>query len=543
MRLWRQVYWPMRLCARGFYKESLRKQMEKKETEKMEKDREKKKDTAVQDSSRENHTQKVFTEEAKEKKRRKTVTEYLQDQSRRGRDDRRHHRWSSPKIMVPGFLGLILVGALLLMLPVCNADGHWLDFTDALFTSCTCVCVTGLVTVVPAVQFTFLGKLIMMCLIQIGGWGVIVCIMSFLVLLRRRITLNSRVIIRDYFNMDTMSGIVRMLNYVVRGSLLVEGIGALGYSLYFVPHYGFLRGCWYSVFHAVSAFCNAGVDILGETSLQQFTSNGWMNLVTMALIVTGGLGFMVWQDLQQFARHVFREKQGIGRAARRLQLQTKVVLVMTTLLLAVGTVAVFFAERTNPATLGSLGTGEKWMAALFQSVTVRTAGFYTIAQDGLREVTKFICGILMFIGGSPVGTAGGAKTVTVAVLALTCWSILKGHQDTECFHRRIADRIVRMAVVVVAVQLMLVLAGSIALCALEPHISLMDALYEVVSAVATVGLTAGQTPGLSLPARYVIMALMYLGRIGPITLPMMIASRLSKMNDRRTLPEEHIVVG
>ncbi|MDO5344656.1 MAG: potassium transporter TrkG [Lachnospiraceae bacterium] len=475
------------------------------------------------------------------RKRKKTVAEFLRDMQ--GKEERHKKKWTSLQIMVPGFLCIILFGAFLLMLPICNADGAWLNFTDALFTACTCVCVTGLVTVVPAVQFTLLGKLVMLFLIQIGGWGVIVCAMWFLVLLKRRISLNARVIIRDYFNMDTMSGLVRMLIYVVKASLVVEGAGAVCYSFYFVPHYGLLRGCWYGIFHSVSAFCNAGIDILGDASLAPFRGNVWMNLVTMALILLGGLGFMVWRDLTGFLKRIFIKKDGLRKAVRELQLQTKLVVVMTAALLVLGTLLIFAVEQDNPETLGSLPLGQKWMAALFQSVTTRTAGFFTISQGGLREASKMICCVLMFIGGSPVGTAGGVKTVTAAVLLLTCWSILKGHRDTECFQRKIADSTVRMAVVVFLVGLMLTLVGTIGISVLEPEVSAMEGLYEVVSATATVGLTAGITPGLSTPGKYLIILLMYLGRIGPITLPMMMAAKLGRKKDKRTLPEEHIVVG
>lgn len=474
-------------------------------------------------------------------KKKKTVAEFLRDIQEK--EELHKKRWTSLQIMVPGFLGIILLGALLLMLPVCNASGQWLNFTDALFTACTCVCVTGLVTVVPAAQFTLLGKIVMLFLIQIGGWGVIVCAMWFLVLLKRRITLNARVIIRDYFNMDTMSGLVRMLIYVVKASLVVEGAGAVCYALYFVPHYGLLRGCWYGIFHSVSAFCNAGIDILGDSSLALFRENIWMNLVTMVLIVLGGLGFMVWRDLTGFLKKIFIKKESLKKAVRETHLQTKLVVVMTVTLLAVGTLLIFAVEHDNPKTLGDLPLGKKWLAALFQSVTTRTAGFFTISQGDLREAAKLISCILMFIGGSPVGTAGGVKTVTVAVLALTCWSILKGHRDTECFQRKIAASTVRMAVVVFAVGLMLTLTGTILIAVLEPQVSAMEGLYEVVSATATVGLTAGITPGLSTPGKYLIILLMYLGRIGPITLPMMMAAKLGKKNDKRTLPEEHIVVG
>lgn len=472
----------------------------------------------------------------------KTITEFLRDFSEETLGKRRK-KWNSLQIMAPGFLGVILLGGLILSLPICNANGQWLSFVDALFTACTCVCVTGLVTVVPATQFTFLGKVVLMILIQIGGWGVIVCAMWILVLLKRKISVSSRVIIHDYFNLDTMSGMVRMLIYVVKGTLLVEGVGALCYALYFVSQYGLLRGIWYSIFHAVSAFCNAGVDILGASSWSIFVYNPWMNLVTMLLIVTGGLGFMVWKDLTQFGKNIIVHKRGWGKSLQGLKLQTKLVVLMTAFLIIAGAVFFYLGESGNPDTMSSLSTGEKWMASFFQSVTARTAGFYTVSQSGLREASKFITCILMLIGGSPASTAGGVKTVTVAVVLLTCWSILKGHGDTECFRRKIAAHVVRMAMAVFIMGLSMVLIGTTILSLLEPEIALIDAMYEVVSAVATVGLTADVTPYLSTPSKYLIIFLMYVGRIGPVTLPMLMAAKLGKKNNKRTLPQEHIVVG
>lgn len=474
--------------------------------------------------------------------KRKTITELLRDFSEETLGKRKR-KWNSLQIMVPGFAGVILIGALILMLPICNANGEWLNFVDALFTACTCVCVTGLVTVVPAVQFTLAGKLILLLLIQIGGWGVIVCAMWIMVLLKRKISLNSRVIIHDYFNLDTMSGIVRMLIYVVKGSLIVEGIGAIGYALHFVPKYGFFRGSWYSVFHAVSAFCNAGVDILGSVSLAEYISHPWMNLVTMFLIITGGLGFMVWKDLSGFGKQLILKRSGWKNAVNGLRFQTKIVVTMTASLILLGTVSYFLLEGNNPQTMGNLNTGEKWLAALFQSVTTRTAGFYTVSQGALKEASKFVGCLLMFIGGSPASTAGGMKTVTIAVLLLTCWSILKGKTDTECFRRKVAAATVRMAMAVFAIGMLMVLAGTTVLSVLEPGLSLIDILYEVISAVATVGLTADVTPGLSQASKCVIIFLMYVGRIGPITLPMLMASKIGKTNNKRTLPEEHLVVG
>lgn len=445
--------------------------------------------------------------------------------------------------MVPGFLIAILLGGLILMLPVCNADGQWLGFVDALFTACTSVCVTGLVTVVPATQFTFLGKLVILLLIQIGGWGLIVCGMLLRLLFKKRLTVNEQVVLQGRFSTNTFQGLAQMVLYVVKGTLAAEGLGALCYAFYFVPEYGALRGLWYSVFHAVSAFCNAGIDLLGDSSLAMFVTNPWMNAVTMALIILGGLGFIVWQDVVRFLKYQITEKKQPHRRKYRFTLQSKLVFLMTFTLILVGTLFFYGAEHNNPETLGSLSGGSKWMAALFQSVTTRTAGFYTIPQGALTEGSKFFGCMLMLVGGSPMGTAGGIKTVTVAVLFLTCWSILKGREDTECFGRRISMNIVRTAVAIFMTGLFLVMLGTTVLCVLEPQNSLIDNMYEVVSATATVGLTADVTGGLHLGGKLLIIALMYMGRIGTVTLPLMIAGKLGSKNSKRTLPEEYIIPG
>lgn len=456
---------------------------------------------------------------------------------------KRKKRYSSLQIAAIGFLGVILIGALLLCLPVCNADGQFLNFIDALFTACTCVCVTGLVTVVPAVQFALPGKVVMLLLIQIGGWGVIVCVMWLMVLFKRRISISARAIIHDNFSTNTLSGLVRLLLYVVKGSLLVEGIGALGYALQFVPQYGWARGLWYAVFHAVSAFCNAGIDLLGDSSLAAYVANPWVNLVTVFLIIAGGLGFVVWRDLAAFLKKRVREHQDLRHSLRALSLHTRIVLTTTAILLVSGTIFFFCAEYSNPQGLGPLTAAQKLMAAFFQSVTTRTAGFYTISQASLSQASKFFGCLLMFVGGSPMSTAGGIKTVTIAVLSLTCWSILRGRKDTEVFRRRIAPSAIRIAMTVFAMSLLAALSGAILISLMEPQLPMIDALYEAVSAVATVGLSADVTPTLHADSKCVVIFLMYAGRIGPVTLPSLMAAKLKHHGGRLTLPEEHIIVG
>lgn len=448
---------------------------------------------------------------------------------------------TASQIMVTGFAAVIVIGGILLSLPICNADGDWLNFVDALFMSCTSVCVTGLATVVPAVQFNFLGKIILLLLIQIGGLGIIVCTMAAFLILRKQITIRSRVLIQENFNLNTMSGLVSMLIYVIKGTFIAEGIGALLYSFQFVPEYGWLRGIWYAVFHAVSAFCNAGIDLLGESSLQAYQTNPLINVTTMLLIIASGLGFFVWKDLALTAKRIWKKEYTFVRSLEKTRLQTKLAVFMTVVLVIGGAVGIFFMEYSNPQTIGGLSLGEKWMAAFFQSVTTRTAGFFTIPQNLLREQSKLLSCILMFIGGSPGGTAGGVKTTTVAILVLTCWSVLKGNADTECFRRKVQSINVRTGFSVFTVSFLAMLAGTMAIVAIEST-DLTAALYEVISAVGTVGLSLGLTPALSVAGKLVIILLMYMGRLSPVTLALVFAGKAGKRNGR-TLPEERVMVG
>lgn len=449
---------------------------------------------------------------------------------------------SASQIMMLGFATAILMGSVLLSLPVANADGQWLNYVDALFTAATSVCVTGLVTIVPATQFTIFGKIVILILIQFGGFGIIACTMAVFVVLRRQITLRNRVLIQESFNLNTMSGIVKMLRYVVRGTFLVEGIGAIGYAFQFVPQFGLIKGIAFSVFHAVSAFCNAGVDLLGDNSLQNYQLNPWMNFVTITLIIVSGLGFLVWQDLTAWVKVLFQKKYTFREAGRRLHLQTKLAVTMTAVLIAAGTLGFFIFEYSNPDTFGNMNTGQKFMASMFQSVTTRTAGFFTTPQNLFHEHSKVLSCLLMFIGGSPGGTAGGVKTTTVLILFLTCISVLRGKEDTECYRRRISPETIRTGFSVFSVAFLTAIAGTMALVATE-GVPLMDALYEVVSSVATVGLSVGLTPLLSTAGKLIIIVIMFIGRIGPVTLALMFAGKNGRKMNSRSLPEEQITVG
>lgn len=313
-------------------------------------------------------------------------------------------KFNTMRLIAGGFASVIFLGGVLLWMPICNTKP--IAFLDALFTSTTAVCVTGLVTVVPAAQFTLVGKIILLILIQIGGLGVIACTVAFFVVLKRKITMKERVVIQETYNMSTLSGLVKFVLKIVKGTFLVEGIGAFCYAFQFVPEYGVLKGIWFSIFHSISAFCNAGIDILGDNSFIKYAGNPIINFTTMGLIIAAGIGFTVWHDLQQNIKIAAEREISYKRVMFRLSLHSKLAILTTLILLAAGMLNFFLAEYYNPGTMGTMGVWKKLMASLFQSVTTRTAGFATVPQAALHGESMLVSILLMFIGGSPGGTAG-----------------------------------------------------------------------------------------------------------------------------------------
>ncbi len=451
-------------------------------------------------------------------------------------------RWNTLRITALGFLSVIFSGAVLLWLPVSNEKPA--AFIDALFTSVSAVCVTGLVTITPASQFTLFGKAVLLLLIQIGGLGVIACAALFFFLLRKRLELKERILLQEAYGAQRLSGIVGLVKKVIAGTLTVEGAGAALYAIQFVPEYGFFRGIWYAVFHAVSAFCNAGIDILGDNSLADYAMNPIVNITTILLIILSGIGFTVWFDVLENVREAVRSELPGRWRFHRLKLHSKLAIVTTLVLIGTGAVFIFVAEYRNPDTLGGMNAAQKLMAALFQSVTTRTAGFYTFSQGALHEESKLFCAILMFIGGSPGGTAGGVKTTTFAMLFLACLTFVRGGNDTECMGRRISTANIRTGFCVVMVAFFVFVTGTMAVLAIEPDsIALVDVLYETASAVGTVGLTADLTPHLCRGSQVILMVMMYMGRLGPLTLVLTFAGKLHPRDRVRSLPKEQIMVG
>ncbi|MCI9153932.1 potassium transporter KtrB [Lachnospiraceae bacterium] len=455
---------------------------------------------------------------------------------------KRNTRWNTLRVTAAGFLGVILIGAVLLYLPASNTQP--IAFTDALFTSATSVCVTGLVTVVPASQFTLFGKIILLLLIQIGGLGVIACGTLFLFLLNRKITIQERVVLKEAYGADRLGGIVKLVKRVILGTFAVEGVGAVLYAFQFIPEYGLVRGIGYSIFHAVSAFCNAGIDILGSSSLSGYVTNPIVNVTTILLIILSGIGFTVWFDVIDNNRRLVRGEVPKRWWFTRLRLQSKLAIIMTVILILAGTIFVFLAEYSNPETIGELNMGQKLMASVFQSVTTRTAGFFTVSQGALHTESKLFCAILMFIGGSPGGTAGGVKTTTFVMLFLACLTFVRGGNDTECMGKKITVANFRTGFAVVMVAFAVFITGTIAVLFLEPDsILLENVIYETASAVGTVGLTADLTPRLCRASQYVLMVMMYIGRLGPLTMALMFAGKTHPRDRIRSLPEEQIMVG
>lgn len=451
------------------------------------------------------------------------------------------------QILVIGFFALILIGSILLTLPISSSSGQYTPFEDALFTATSAVCVTGLVVVDTAAHWSLFGKIVILCCIQIGGLGFMSLVSMIFVILGKRITLKNRLVMQEALNFNTTAGVVRFTKMVVKGTLIVEGIGALLMTLVFVPEYGLVKGIWYSVFHAISAFCNAGFDIIGSSSLVPYVGNGLINMVIMSLIIIGGLGFSVWVDVYRVIKHKLEAPKHYTwkQAISKLMLHTKLVGVITFALLAIGFIVIFILEYKNPGTLGGLSLKEKIYAAMFQSVSPRTAGFYTISLADMTDTSKLFTIMLMFIGGSPAGTAGGIKTVTFGVLALCAFCTIKGNDQTVVFKRKIPFHLITRAltIVMIAISVVVVAVGGLSL---SEDFTFMEILFETVSAFATVGTTLGITPFLSITGKILIIIVMFIGRLGPITMAVALMVRQGNKdgsNGNIQYPEEKVMVG
>ncbi len=441
---------------------------------------------------------------------------------------------STTQMIMLSFIGAILVGSLLLSLPISSATGKSVAYIDALFTSTTATCVTGLVTLPTFSTWSIFGQIVILFLIQIGGLGIITIMSGLMIAFHKKIGISDRLLIQDAFNLNTLSGLVKFVKKVIFGTFIIEGLGALCYMTVFVPQFG-IKGIWYSVFNSVSAFCNAGIDIISADSLCDYATNPVINLVTSLLIILGGLGYIVWWDLIRVAKTNKKKK------LRNLTLQSKIVLVTTAVLIFGGAVLFFIFEYNNPLTIKNLSLFDKIQVSLFQSVTTRTAGFASVPQQNLTNASSIVSLLLMFIGGSPVGTAGGIKTVTIVVIAASAFAAIRNKNEVSLFNRNIPKSAITKAISVTSMSFIIMFTSTVLLSAVTDAPAL-DIAYETVSATATVGLTRNLTSFLDVWGKIIIILTMYLGRVGPISLA--IAFNIKKENKNIIKnPTEDICVG
>lgn len=446
------------------------------------------------------------------------------------------HRTIRPeRVMCIGFLLLIMVGGVLLALPVSAADGSSIGLGAGMFTATSAVCVTGLIVVDTGTAFSPFGQVVLIVLIQTGGLGFMVFATLVMAALGRRITLRNRLMMRESMNTATLAGLVRLTAWYGLMTLVMEAVGAAVLCMRFVPLLGWRRGVCFSVWHAVSAFCNAGFDLFGGfASLTAFSHDPLVLLTIAGLVILGGTGFAVLSELME---NRFRW--------RRLSLHARLVLVMTAILLLAGTVYVALAEWSRTETLGAIdGTGNRLVNAFFQSATMRTAGFNSIDLAALTDGTKLVSVLLMLIGANSASTGGGVKTTTVAVLLLAVWSVIRGEEDIRVMGRRLSWMLVRRALAVVTATLVIFLTGTLALTIFEGgRVPFIDILFETASAVGTVGVTSAGTSALTPASRLVLAIMMYLGRVGPLTMALALARREGDGRTKVRYPEENVTIG
>ena len=439
------------------------------------------------------------------------------------------------RLLAVGFALIILTGAILLTLPVSSAEGISTPFEDALLTATSATCITGLIVYDTATHWSLFGQAVILCMIQVGGLGFMTLGSALVLLLKRNGTVSDRKQIAEALNTSDYQTATRTMKHVLAGTAAFEGAGAIILSARFIPDFGFAGGVWRGVFTSISAFCNAGFDLFGTiqpfSSVTAYSDDLVVNLTLSGLIVLGGLGFLVWEDL--YTNHSWK----------KLSLFSKTVLIVSGSLILLGTVLIFTLEYTNPETLGELSLRNKLLASFFQSVAPRTAGFNSIDLAATTESTQVLIIILMFIGASSGSTGGGVKVTTVAVLGAAMKSVLRGEKDATLFKKRISADTVNRALTLLFFPLILVLAGSVAINVAEPDVSFMEAMFECTSAFATVGLSMSVTPTLSLFSKIIDILLMYLGRVGMLTVSYALLTDRRKRRNTLRYPEGDILIG
>lgn len=436
---------------------------------------------------------------------------------------------SSFQIIFFGFLGAILIGSLLLMLPISSRGAGGTPFLDALFTATSAVCVTGLVVHDTVTWWSPFGQAVILTLIQIGGMGVVTVAVAVALISGRKIGLMQRSTMQEAIAAPQVGGIVRFTSFIIKSAAILEITGMVLLAPVFIRDFGIKKGLWYAVFHSISAFCNAGFDLMGAnqpySSLTGYRADLLLNLTICALIITGGLGFLTWEDFKRNRLHF-----------RKYRMQSKVVLSLTLGLLTLPTLFFYCFEFRGPQWSGQ----ERFLVSFFQAVTARTAGFNTAELSAMSQASQLFMIILMLIGGAPGSTAGGMKTTTLAVLALSAWAVFHRREDATCFGRRIPEETVRYAAVVMMMYMTLFLAGGLFISCVE-GLPAIDCLFETASAIATVGVTLGMTPSLGTASHLVLIVLMFFGRVGGLTIVYAAISGTHSTHSRQ--PREKITVG
>ena len=442
------------------------------------------------------------------------------------------HRLSHAKMIAMGYFLVIILGSVLLMLPQATRPGLKTTYLDALFTATSATCVTGLAVVDTATHWSLLGQIIILAMIQVGGLGFMTIGVMFAMLLKRSISLKVRGLLQESMNSIQLGGVVKMAKYVVKGTIVVEGVGALLLMCVFIPRFGVPKGIYYGIFHAISAFCNGGFDLMGAEyepycSFCPLADDILLNVVIMSLITIGAIGFFVWKD-------VLEHKISFSKYS----LHTKLAICSTVFIFIISSILFYLFEKDG--LMKGMGIQETLLTSMFSSVTPRTAGFNTIDTAGLSNSSFMLTLVLMFIGGSPASTAGGIKTVTFAVMLIYVWSNLRSKTGCNVYGRRIPDEAIKKASIVIMINLMLAIMAVLVISYCQP-IDLRDVLFEVFSAIGTVGMTTGVTRDLTVVSRIVIILLMYCGRIGSMSFALSFTQR-EKVAPVR-LPEENIIVG
>lgn len=449
---------------------------------------------------------------------------------------KKQRKFNSTAILAGGFLVVILIGTLLLMLPISSSSGETTDFSDCLFTSVSATCVTGLTTVNTAAHWSHFGQIVILCMIQIGGLGFMMITVLLSLLIKRNLTPRERMLVMKSYNIEQYDTTLQLVRRICIGTFGIEFIGTCVFSIRFIPDFGVGEGIFKSVFHSVSAFCNAGFDIVGAgnpsiTSMSHYTTDPLVSITIMALIIIGGIGFVVWNDI-------------INLITRRMRLSvySRLVLIVTAILLVGGALGIAVLEWNNPQTLGSLSFGEKILASSFQSTTLRTAGFEMLDNSAMNDATLLLSMILMFIGGASGSTAGGVKVATVGIILYSVARVFFGKREIILFKRKVTDDTFVRAASIVIIQLILVIIGTGLISANEEY-GILSVLFEVASATGTVGLTLGITPLLSDFSQAILMLGMYFGRVGILTVTYAIMLKLNDNDTAVTYPKTNIMIG